>query len=309
MKELSIIIPHKNSVSTLGRLIQSIPESDSIEIIIIDDHSDEDVKFELEIFCAKNQLIRLFENPAAVGSAGTARNIGLQYAVGKWILFADADDYFLDTFAKQVEKHLKSAADIIYFKPKIVVNDDSFGCLTMIKSFDIYESKPSEDNLLLLKLHMVTPWSKLIKRDLIVNNGLCFDEVQKNNDTMFSLKIALSTERVEIDQLPIYSYSVHSFSLTKQTDLNCYYSVVDVHARAIIFLRDRIPKKQLLEVNPEAFYTHYRLLYYGLREYRSIKIIINVLRIYRKNGLVKRKYFPLFLAISGFYKKKQLFRQ
>lgn len=308
MKELSIIIPHKNSVSTLERLIQSIPKKDSIEIIIVDDHSDKDVKIELEAFCVKKQMIRLLENKTSVHSAGKARNIGLKYAIGKWVLFADADDYFLETLDKQIKKSLKSDADIIYFKPEIKINKDSIGCMPMIKSFEIYKNEPNKNNLLLLKLHLVTPWSKLIKRDYIKKSKIFFDEVHKHNDIMFSMKIALNTENVAIDHLPIYCYTVHSTSLTNHTNLNAYFCVTDVQSRVIKMLRDELPKKQLLQVNPESFYTHYRLLYLGIRDYRSIKVIVNVLRIYRKNGL-KYKYFTLFSAIIAFYKKKQLFGQ
>ena len=309
MKALSIIVPHKNSLFTLPRLIQSIPKCDSIEIIIVDDHSDEDVKVALEKFCAQHTMIKLLENKTDIYSAGKARNIGIQHAKGKWILFADADDYFLDLFNESIKKQMKSDFDIIYFRPEIEVNEDSVGCLTMIKVFDIYESEPNEDNLLLLKLNMVTPWSKLIKREFVEREGINFDEVLKNNDVMFSKKIALSTKNVAVDQQSIYAYTVHPFSLTKRTDLKHYYSTIDVHSRSIKYMRDELPNKRLLKVNPECFYTHYRLLYLGIKAFRSFKVIKHVLKIYRRNGLMELKYFTPILAIIGFYKKKKLFGQ
>jgi len=309
MKELSIIVPHKNSIDTLARLTNSIPWSNFLEIIIVDDHSDSEVKVALKNFCMNDDRITLLDNNTEIFSAGKARNIGLTHAKGKWILFADSDDYFLEDFCSQLKIYMHSEAEVIYFKPKIRLDKKGNGCYPMIKVFDIYQKKPSKENLLLLALHMITPWSKMIKREHIEQNDLYFDEVKKNNDVLFSQKLALCSDKIEVSYSPIYFYAIYPSSLTNQIDLESFYSVVDVHARAIKFLRTEIPRKLLLKVNPETFYLHYRLIFEAVKNYRSLNVVRTVIKIYQKNGLINSKYLTFSMAIIGFYKKKRLFRK
>lgn len=45
----------------------------------------------------KDTNVEIYHNSKKKG-AGTCRNIGLERARGKWLLFADSDDLFLDNF-------------------------------------------------------------------------------------------------------------------------------------------------------------------------------------------------------------------
>src|SRR5699024_8599309 len=93
MINLSIIIPHYNSINTLQYLLESIPNYKDIEVIVIDDHSNAESKKELiEIGKKKSTNIKFLNNEPHKIGAGACRNIGLDKASGKWLLFADADD-------------------------------------------------------------------------------------------------------------------------------------------------------------------------------------------------------------------------
>ena len=89
----SIIIPHKNTPRLLERCLYSIPTWDEIQIIIIDDNSNsESVDFSHFPGNGRKNTEVLFTKEGK--GAGYARNIGLSHARGKWIIFADADDFF-----------------------------------------------------------------------------------------------------------------------------------------------------------------------------------------------------------------------
>ena len=91
MINFSIIIPHHNTPELLKACVDSIPIRDDLQIIIVDDNSDKSV-VDFNNFpgvACKNLEVVLSQKGRG---AGWARNEGLKYAQGKWILFADSDD-------------------------------------------------------------------------------------------------------------------------------------------------------------------------------------------------------------------------
>lgn len=70
----SIIIPHKNCPDLLRRCVDSIPEREDVQIIVVDDNSDEGKKQSLKEF--KNLQVVLLDSSQSK-SAGRARNVGI----------------------------------------------------------------------------------------------------------------------------------------------------------------------------------------------------------------------------------------
>ena len=115
---LTVIIPHKDTPTLLRRCIASIPNRQDIQTIVVDDHT-EDVKAVRDlqdIFPA----VTFIYNDNQVGP-GFSRNIGLEKAEGEWVIFADADDYFDDSFWAFLDSvALDASSDIIYLKSRSV---------------------------------------------------------------------------------------------------------------------------------------------------------------------------------------------
>ena len=83
----SIIIPHKNSPDLLSRCLDSIPNRDDLQIVIIDDNSDENiVDFSNFPGMGRKNTIVIFNKESR--GAGYARNLGLSKSNSKWFLFA-----------------------------------------------------------------------------------------------------------------------------------------------------------------------------------------------------------------------------
>ena len=114
----SIIIPHYNIPDMLERLLKSIPLQDNIEVIVVDDKSDKNLD-RLELLKLNYPNVIFLDNTLSKG-AGNSRNIGMSNAKGKWILFADADDYFTEDFYEIVSKHIDDKDDVIFFFPTSV---------------------------------------------------------------------------------------------------------------------------------------------------------------------------------------------
>lgn len=218
----SVIIPHYNSVAQLNRLIESIPINDSIQLIVIDDKSTEDTA-ETE----QNVILRgglFLHNTTPVKGAGTCRNLGLEQAVGKWLVFADADDYFLDGAFDTLKKYSDVKEDIIYFSPASRYSDSGEPARRHIpfeKLVHNYLEAPSGDNEMLLRYKFMVPWSKMIRNRIVKENQITFDEVPASNDVMFSMKTAYHAVSVLASDEQIYCVTCAADTLTtKRSEAN-----------------------------------------------------------------------------------------
>lgn len=207
----SIIIPHKNIPQLLERCLASIPIYDDIQIIIVDDNSSPtEVDFtHFPGFGKKNVEIYF---PKEGKGAGYARNIGISHATGKWIIFADADDYFNDCFKEVLRLYTDRDYDVILF-PFKTVNSETLQD----------EQRESDMNLRILSdqynnseklILTATPWSKIIKRELIRINQIRFDEIPYANDNMFGVKVGATAKHILVDtKHHIYTLTVRNNSL------------------------------------------------------------------------------------------------
>lgn len=93
MVNYSIIIPHKNIPDLLQRCLDSISPREDVQVIVVDDNSDLlIVDFEHFPGIDRDDVELIF--PKDGKGAGYTRNVGLDHAVGKWLLFVDADDFY-----------------------------------------------------------------------------------------------------------------------------------------------------------------------------------------------------------------------
>ena len=117
MIDYSIIIPHYNNAEDLKCCLASIPDRDDVEIIIVDDNSNPG-KVDFEHFPGLGRAnTKVFFSKGEHGKGpGYARNVGVQQAQGRWIVFSDSDDYFLPSFNDMLDAYKDSDADVVYFK-------------------------------------------------------------------------------------------------------------------------------------------------------------------------------------------------
>lgn len=206
MYSYSFIIPHKNSPGLLQRCLDSIPEREDVQIIVVDDNSDS-IKVDFEHFPGLfRKNTKIIFNKEEKG-AGHARNIGLQYAEGKWVLFADADDYYNDGFLDILDSYCNSECDVVYFDYNRVDSDS----LSPIRKEGNYTSEIKKysktGNSTFFKYSFNPPWNKMVKKKHIEKNHIIFEEVRQGNDTMYSLQVGYYANKVDVIPAPLYFYT------------------------------------------------------------------------------------------------------
>ena len=234
----SIIIPHKNIPALLQRCLDSIPSREDIQIIVVDDNSSS-TEVNFTKFPGNNRKeVEIIYTKEGRG-AGYARNCGLSVAKGQWLLFADADDFFIPGFLEILDEYVDTDYDMITFRAESVDSDTLIPVSSrQNNSLEISENIDSER----LKYRNDVPWAKMISHRLVQEHHLRFDETPAGNDAMFSGYIDYYAQRVIASSKVIYCATVRNGSLQYSAVLVNLLARVDVACGYNRFLR-RIGRK------------------------------------------------------------------
>jgi len=199
----SFIIPHHNTPDLLQRLVDSIPQREDIEIIVVDDNSDEGRKANI----TRSDVRTIYIDKEHTKGAGRARNVGMDAAKGKWLLFADADDLYKPNFIEVLDKYKNDDIDILFF------NVDSVDSITLkpgpnrarivqqvINNFD--GSKKSVDELL---YGSWGPWRKMLSSYFVKLHDFRYEEVPVGNDVFFAFQTAYFAKKYKVEHTCLYT--------------------------------------------------------------------------------------------------------
>lgn len=264
----SIIIPHKNIPNLLERCLDSIPCREDIQVIVVDDNSDpEMVDFEHFPGVGKPHVEVYFTKEGK--GAGYARNRGMEYATGKWILFADADDYFNYCINDILDEYINHEDDVVFFKSNCL---DSYFYTNKkrgaIKNLliDIYNKSPDK-SILNLRYLPAEPWGKIVRRLLILENNIKFDETSVANDTTFSYLVGFYSRSVAIDKRAIYCVTYRYDSLSNLISKNKIEERMMVYGKRELFLLKH--NIMLMHLGTNGIVELLRSLSYGLSYFLS----------------------------------------
>lgn len=218
----SIVIPHYNIPDLLERALNSIPEREDIEVIIVDDNSDPS-KIDSEHFPGLNRLnthcIFLKKN----GGAGIARNTAISTARGRWILCIDADDFLLKDAFDKIDKYRYSDSDVVVFKADSCMSDNvtqkgnRYHAQQLCGFID--ECLNGEREVRNLLFSIWSPWCKLVKRKLLIDNKITFATTPVSEDVIWSTGVAIHSKKAEVSGDCIYCLTEREGSLTSDVNV------------------------------------------------------------------------------------------
>ena len=201
---ISIVIPVYNTRPYISECLDSLIEQsiDSFEIICVDDGSDDGSSELLNKYKNKYSFITVIRQNNA--GAGVARNVGFSVARGKYVLFLDSDDYFDKHLLEKIcGKAEKNNCDIVLFDiyrfdnqtkevfaPRMNVNQKALPSSEVFSVDDIPES--------IFNISLGVAWNKLYRRQFLIENGLCFQEIRNSNGVYFSFAAFLLAKRISV---------------------------------------------------------------------------------------------------------------
>lgn len=212
MINYSFIIPHYNSPELLNRLLDSIPQREDIEVVVVDDNSNLDKKPNVSRSDVKIIYLQAKESKGA----GRARNIGLKHANGKWLLFADSDDYYINNFVDKLDLFKNTEYDIIFFDYDTNLSSKQTVFHERLTQM-LHGGKRDRANF---KHSLNAPWNKMYKREFIKDNNIFFEEIPIQNDAYFVHKASSLTDNFYYINNKLYFYEINLNGITRKKNRN-----------------------------------------------------------------------------------------
>lgn len=214
MINYSIIIPHKNTPDLLQYCLDSIPVRDDVQVIVVDDNSDAD-KVDFEHFPQwKGANYECYLTKKS-GGTGFAENVGIGYAKGKWVAFVGADDYLLPSANEIFDEEKDTEADMVYFRPTAVLLEDRSSFSKRADQYnaiiDRYFVTGDETEL---RCRYFSICGRLIRREMIMEKNIRFDEIRYSNDNLFAVKIGVGAGKIEVRDKNLYCITESDHTLT-----------------------------------------------------------------------------------------------
>lgn len=211
MINYSFVIPHKNAPQLLQRCVNSIPRRNDIQIVVVDDDSSVDIVDWNSFKFDDERCIELIHTKGCK-SAGAVRNEGLKHAKGKWLLFADSDDYYVNGFIDVLDQYIGKDIDVLYY---------SLDCIDGIthhqldsKMRDSYDRFSDDPSLLERIRFFKPPWIKMVRKSFLDRYHIQFEDVILGNDVWYSYQVGYFAKKVEVVNKRLYIYTVNANSIS-----------------------------------------------------------------------------------------------
>ncbi len=215
---VSVIIPMYNSAKFIPQTLESLlyQTMTDFEVVVVDDCSTDNSVEVVESFAerfnvgggCRLHVIKLREN---TGTPGLPRNVGIQYARGKYIAFLDSDDLYTKTALEELSTLAEDyQADIVnlncrfhlYGGQAMSIDDPrmtDFNELTNPKNFTLIKGVRTQINTIQFESNNFSErmrkwinweyrWGSptlFCKRDFLTVNQICFTNISMFEDMSF----------------------------------------------------------------------------------------------------------------------------
>lgn len=207
MCRISIIVPVFNSSGFIAQCLSSLSSQtmDEIEIILVDDHGEDDSMGKINSFIAGYSGKKSFVIAQTLRNSGpgAARNVGIELAKGEYVAFVDSDDYVEPTYCEDLYNAAEAAgADM--------------ACCDIQIGEEVKRNADVSDKQYFLK-HFVSYFTTFVyKKTMLDAKVLRFPESSSAEDTCFLTCCVLSANKMAQIQKPLYHYVLHEKSVSRK---------------------------------------------------------------------------------------------
>ena len=204
MEKVSIIVPVYNVEKYIERCLQSLIKQSykNIEVIIVDDCSQDDGKKIIEKYSKSDDRIRAIFLSKNQG-VSYARNLALTKITGDWICFCDGDDWYEKDFIEcMLYCAINEKADYIICDYKIVSENG-----TKIISKSVNGLETGCDNKIIIAFGPTASCTHLVKSELFLISGVKYPVNCRQFEELPVIPVlAKFANKIGIVKKPLYNY-------------------------------------------------------------------------------------------------------
>lgn len=208
---LSIIVPVYQVEKYLKTCIKSMLDCHgfSYEIILVLKPSCDKSE------CIANDIQKEYSDRVRVVSQdgdglSNARNVGLRYAIGDYVVFFDSDDYIDATTFSGLMQSLESRmpVDVVISDYYIVGNSDNISQVDTIEGEEIICDNGYLEAFLKKRRNYWNAWQYVLRRAFLLENRLFFLEGVYSEDIEFATGVILTAKKFAFYGKPYYYYRI-----------------------------------------------------------------------------------------------------
>ena len=209
---ISVIVPVYKAEKYLRRCVDSLLAQtfQDFEVLLVDDGSPDRSGEICDEYAKKDSRVRVFHKEN--GGVSSARNVGLDNAIGEFLTFIDADDWIdVDCFEKGFSLLKQGDLDILQYSYKMISEEDE-----SIISVHDYECAPMGWEDFVQRDHfLVCVGGNFIRMSIVEKHHLRFDErLHLAEDQLFIMTAMTLSRRIAQTKEIYYNYFQNSGSAT-----------------------------------------------------------------------------------------------
>lgn len=227
MPNLSIIIPVYNVEAYLPRCLDSVCNQtlSNLQIICVDDGSTDNGGRILAEYARRDKRIQIISQKNS--GLSIARNVGLNYAKGKYVTFLDSDDWVApDFYEKLYNAAVENSADIsagnvLYWRDDTQIYSSHVSWWTLCSAHSVITDISDKWHI----LQSCACWNKIYKTDLIKRNGVTFYLHRTVEDFPYTFLICGLAQKIVLCPDAFLFYRQRSTSIMadpSKTVRNCF---------------------------------------------------------------------------------------
>ena len=265
---ISVIVPIYNAEKYIERCVNSIISqtySDWEQFLIEDGSKDNSLK-KIKEYEQKDKRITVIHQENQ--GAGAARNKGLEFVSGNYVVFVDSDDYIEENYFELLSKHNE---DVVFID---VNRRNEKGEITAQERLSAYKGT-DKDDILRGQMTGKILWGgvrKTVKRELLEEHNIRYSNLKVGEEAIYSFQLLYYAESISFIETTVYNYEVHAGSLsqTVQNDpwgpvavalrekvktMGCYEDYADT-LNCFIYTAGIVSLEKLAKINS---YSEYRI--------------------------------------------------
>lgn len=188
---------------------QLINEFFEIEFVLVDDCSTDDtakiIKIFFDNYTTGNVKSKVIKTPQNMGCGG-ARNFGIANSSGQYLMFLDADDYYInnDFVLRAYSMMIEHNADIIEFGLKYINQNGERENLVSSKTFMINNNHIGNLSVMFYdNMIKFMPWTKIIRRSIVetrpYNTSRTFEDIRTTPYWVYNANKIIVANTIEIN--------------------------------------------------------------------------------------------------------------